>query len=138
MKSSAVLLAVMVAACSTMPPTSGPSGAVERKDVSTLLVTYYRDRDMRSRTFVVPSSSRNYEAYLDMVGGSVAVGEKKQISCSIGRVSMLPNGDLIYNIAPQPGRPEAVETVEQGSERYQSLLQMYSDLTPGHSRPIQC
>jgi hypothetical protein len=140
MRPIGALIAFMCAGCyaALRDDVKAPVGAVQRSNASTLLVTYYGEPDLPPKTIEVPSSAGNYDAYLDMVGGEVRMGEKREIPCSIGRVSMLANGDLLYNIAPAADRPDAVEHVTRGTARYDELLNAYPGLTAGHFRLIRC
>ena len=134
-----LLIAAMGCSASSFGRSRGKYvGEVQRLNNTTLIVTYYGERGSPDQTFQVPASSGNYEAYLDMVGGVINPGQTKKVACSIGRISMLANGDLVYNVAPGPRRPDAREDVERGSARHEALIRNYPDLTPGHFRPIPC
>lgn len=114
-------------------------GSVARLDERTIQVTYFNPPSEGGNVVrMLRSDDRNYQAYIDMVGGSLNKGEEKLIPLSIGRVTMLDDGSLLYEIteSQEPLRPGAREYVKKGTERYASLLRKYPDLTPGHFRLV--
>ena len=114
-------------------------GSVERMNDVTIKVTYFNNNFEGGDTVLtVTATDQNYDAYIDMAGGTVAIGETRMIPHSIGRVTMLDSGDLLYEVAEskEPLRPSAREYVKQGTDRHSDLIRMFPDLSPGHFRLI--
>ncbi len=132
---------MMACACAGLESAATKAvGSVERIDNSAIRVTYFNPPSEGGNTVLsVTVTDRNYDAYIDMGGGTVAVGETRMIPHSIGRVTMLDTGDLLYEVTESqaPSRPGAREYVKRGTDRYSYLMRKFPDLLPGHFRLIK-
>jgi hypothetical protein len=124
-----------------MTVNSSPVALVNRVSPDMLRVTILADRKISGDSDTIINLTRggdNFDAYIDMVGGSIEVGQEKKVYSSIGRIDMLKDQSILITIYESLDRrvPQSEVKIPPSDSNYARIISKFPNLTPGHFRNI--